>query len=179
MASCLTQEQYQDLQAKIARGQARVVVTRSLARQFFFNVANRNVRDLTGQSMRWPKFVVVALLIISVMMALTCFGLVISNFGWWATLGVPLVGIFWTVLAGFTTEMGSVSSTSAMVAAALMLSPMLPGDYSEPFVLFAGSLFSYRLAHFLAEYFFVGLIKRSFDAYDMLCEQIDIEHDPV
>ncbi len=175
MAGYLTPEQYQDLLKEIEQGQSSLSVSRNLARQFFFNVGNRNIRDLTGVSMRGRKTTVVALLFLALGLAALCLGLVVREFGWWATIGVPMVGIFWTVLAGFSTEMGGYLSNLLWLVGSALAAYFLPQEFSLTLVTFALSMFTYQMAHLIAETFLLQLIHTSYDAYDMLCEQIELE----
>lgn len=176
MASCLTPEEYKQLQSDIASGTAELIVSRSFSRQFFFNVGNRNIRDLTGVSMAGRKTIVVALLMISLALAALCLGLVILEFGQWAIVGVPMVGIFWTVLAGFSTEMGGYLSNTLILVSSAVAAWFLPYEYGVTLLFFAISMYCFLIAHLIAETFMKQLLRTSFDAYDMLCEQIDIEH---
>ncbi len=176
MTSYLTPEQYNELLTEIDQGEVSLVISRNLARQFFFNVGNRNIRNLTGVSMPGKKAVVVALLFISLALAAFCLALVVREFGWGAIIGVPIVGIFWTVLAGFTTEMGSYLSSTLLTAACAVTAWFLPFEYGITFLFFSLSMYCYLLTHLMAETFLLQLLHTSYDAYDMLCEQIDLEH---
>jgi len=176
MAEYLTPEEYKTLLSDIGNGDASLLVSRNLARQFFFNVGNRNIRDLTGISMTGRKTAVVALLFLSLGLAALCLALVVREFGWWAMIGGPLVGIFWTVFAGFTTEMGNYLTTFAWMTAAVIIGWFLPPEYRITLLTFAASMFTYQLAHLIAETFLLQLLQSSYDAYDMLCEQIELEH---
>lgn len=179
MAEYLTPEQYEKLLSDLKDGEASLLVSRNLARQFFFNVGHRNIRDLTGVSMTGRKATVVTLLFLSLGLAALCLALVVREFGWWAMIGVPMVGIFWTVFAGFTTEMGNYLTTCAWMTASVIITWFLPPEYSITLLTFAASMFSYQLAHLIAETFLLQLLQSSYDAYDMLCEQIELEHHAV
>lgn len=176
MASCLTTEEYEKLQTDLDEGNAEIIVSRNFSRQFFFNVGNRNIQNLTGESMVGRKSVVVGLLLFSLALAALCLALVVREFGSWATVGVPLVGIFWTVLAGFSTEMGSFVSHTLIMASSAVAAWFLPQEYAVTLIVFGFSMYCFLLAHLIAEVFMKQLLRTSFDAYDMLCEQIDIEH---
>ncbi len=174
MAKHLSEQEFEELVTHVADGTSSLSVTRALARQFFTHVGNRNVVDLTGRSVLGRKFVVLGLLLISLLLIVISLGLIIRDFGWAALFAVPLTGIFWTVLAGFTTELGSLLSSTVILIAVLAISYFLPMSYMLPVVLFAVSLFLYRLAHMLAQYFLLQLVVSSYDAYDMLSEHITV-----
>ncbi|MBO6555244.1 MAG: hypothetical protein JJ934_01235 [Pseudomonadales bacterium] len=80
MAGYLTPEQYQDLLKEVEQGQSSLGVSRNLARQFFSNVGHRNIRDMTGISMRGRKTTVVALLFFALGLAALCLGLIAETF---------------------------------------------------------------------------------------------------
>lgn len=178
MADLLDAEQYAQLQADVAAGIKHLTVTRSLARQFYFNVSHREVRNLTGRSQIAQKTLVLVLLAISVMLIVTSLGLVFSDFGWAGLFAVPLVGIFWTILAGLTTELGGVIISTVILVIVLGVSLLLPGSYQQPVIAFSLSVFAYRLSHLLAQQFLIRLVTSSYDAYDMLCEQIEVASTP-
>lgn len=174
MAALLSESEFADLRGKIADGRASVTATRSLARQFFTHVGNRNVVDVTGQSVLGRKLIVLSLLFVSLLLILGCLGLIIREFGWVALFAVPLTGTFWTVLAGFTTELGSWLSSTLLLITVLVVSYFLPVVYILPVVLFTLSLYLYRIGHILAQSFLLQLVTSSYDAYDMLAEHLTV-----
>ncbi len=174
MADLLTREEHESLTADIQRGAASLEVTRSMARQFFINVSRRNVVDLTGISLAKEKLVVLGLLIVSIILLIGCLGLTINIFGWTALLAVPLTGIFWTIIAGFTSEMGGWRSTLAGYVAVMLVTPFLGESYDLPVALFATSILCYRVSHLAAQHFLTSLLIRSYDAFDMLHPHIEV-----
>ena len=174
MANFLNQDEFSLLAKDVSEGHATLNVTRSLARQFFMNVGGRNVRDLTGRSVLLQKLTVFGLLLSSVILVLSSLGLLVAKLHWGALIAVPLTGIFWTILAGFTTELGSITSTIAIFVIVVMIAPYTGATYNMSIILFAGSLLSYRLAHMTAQYFLIRLILGSFHAYEMLSDHIVI-----
>ena len=177
MAACLTEDEYKSLITEITGGTARLSVSRALARQFFLRVGNRNVRDLTGQSVIGQKLVVFCLLAAAVSLVIACFFLLAGVYGFIALFAIPLVGIFWTVVAGFTTEYGTVTASTLVCGACLGATFLLPQAYQMPLAAFLLSVYCYRLAHIAAQMFLLQLLMTSFSAYDMLCEQIDVARD--
>jgi hypothetical protein len=170
----LSEEEYNQLIKDIESNEAAISVSRSLARQFFANVGNKNVRELTGKSLIWKKLIINSMLLISVLLILVCLGLLIQEFGWGALVAVPLTGIFWTILAGFTTELGSWIVTISTYVFIMVIAPLTGTSYMIPMMLFATSLLLYRVAHILAQSFLTGLVVDSYDAYDMLSEHITL-----
>ncbi len=169
----LSETEFAILGAEVASGAARMSISRSMARQFFTRVRSSEARELRGIAIVRQKFIIYALLILSIALIFACLGLVMVNFGWGASvIAIPLTGIFWTVLAGFTTETGSWLSSSLIYVAALGASFWVGGDYLLPLSLFASSLYLFRIAHILAEQLLVRLIMGSFAAYEMLAEHI-------
>ena len=78
--------------------------------------------------------------------------------GWAATVMVPLLGIFWTIIAGLTGDQGSfLQGTLAMIAGAV-LAAILPTEYAIPLALIIVSLWVQRNIFFIAEYFLLHLI---------------------
>lgn len=177
MAQCIPEDQYKVLQQQIATGEARLTVSRTMARQFFTHVGNQNVADLTGQSIMMKKIVVIFLLLTSILLVFLCMAMMIDRYGWAAMFVIPLVGIFWTILAGLTTELGSTISSTLSLITVLTIAYFLPTTYQWPIVIFAGSVYLFRMAHIFAQYSLSRLILRSYDAYDMLCEHVEIDRD--
>jgi len=177
MAEYLTRDEYKVLQSDLATGGARFSITRSMARQFFLNVTNRNVKDLTGESVLGRKLQVIVLLLAALVLITACLVLMVKEFGWAAVLAVPLTGVFWTIIVGFTTESGSMLLTTALFIPCLFLSYFWQGSYGWILGNFIVSIYCYRVAHILAQNFLVTLISSSYDAYDMLNEQIEVTRD--
>jgi hypothetical protein len=174
MAEILNEEAYAELQAKIADGKAGIRVSRSMARQFYLVVGNRNVRDLTGQSVLLEKILVIGLLLVSLIAMLASLVLIGVNFGHGAIVGIPLIGIFWTIIVGLTTEYGDLAQTVVVSALLAFAAAALPPDYLWPFEAFVASVAAYRLAHLFAQRLLAQLIGSSYDAYDMLSAQVEI-----
>jgi hypothetical protein len=177
MAEYLTKDEYKVLQSDLSTGVARLFVTRSLARHFFINVTNRNIKDLTGVSVLGKKSQVLALLVTALILITACLVLTAMEFGWAAMFAIPLVGIFWTIIVGFTTESGSMLFSTVLFIPCLLLSYFLPGAYGWLFANFVASIYCYRVAHMIAQNFLITLLSSSYDAYDMLSEQIKVTRD--
>lgn len=177
MAEYLTKDEYEVLQSDLSKGVARLFVTRSLARQFFINITNRNVRNQTGVSVLDKKIQVLALLITAFILITASLVLSAKEFGWAAAFAIPLIGIFWTVIVGFTTESGSLLLSSMLLIPCLLLSYFLPEAYGWIFGNFVASIYCYRTAHIMAQKFLITLISSSYSAYEMLDEQIEVTRD--
>jgi hypothetical protein len=174
MAEYLTKEEYKVLQSDLSTSAATLFVTRSLARQFFLNVTYRNVRNLTGISVLGAKFQVLASLVTALILIIACLALAVNEFGWGATFAAPLIGIFWTVIVGFTTESGSLLLSTLLFIPCLLLAYYLPETYAGLVGIFVTSVYSYRISHILAQRFLTTLVSSSYDAYNMLEEQIKV-----
>ena len=179
MAEYLSREEFAELQSRLSAGAARISVTRSMARHFFINVGNRSIRDLTGVSMRGQKSLVFMLLLIAFAIIAFCLFLTFEEFGWLAMFAVPLTGIFWTVIAGFTTEFGSALISTLLFIPCLVLAYFLPESYRWLFASFVTSIYFYRMAHIVAQHFLTMFVSTSYDAYEMLCEHIEVIQDAV
>ncbi|MFT4853143.1 MAG: hypothetical protein ACI9YR_001527 [Bacteroidia bacterium] len=177
MAEHLTKDEHKVLQSDLSSGSARIHVTRSMARQFFIKVTNRKVRDLTGVSVLGQKLLVLALLATALILIVTCLVLTALEFGSAAVFAVPLVGIFWTVIVGLTTNSGSMLLSTLLLIPCLLLAYYLPVEYVWLLGNFIASIYCYRVAHILAQNFLVRLVSSSYDAYDMLDEQIVLTRD--
>ena len=174
MANHLSEQEFADLVEEISRGEKSLSVTRSLSRHFYLHVGTRNVRDLTNESVIGSKILILGLLITSVALMLGCLGLLVNEFRWGALIAVPFAGIFWTVIAGFTTELGSWLSSTVILIVVLAMTWFLPASYVIPVALFTTSLYLYRLAHMIAQSFLLKLVINSYNAYDMLCELVTV-----
>ena len=161
MADFLTQEEHAELVREIDAGSSNILVSRSMSRQFFINVGRRNVRDLTGISVILEKIIVLGLLAASIVLLIACLAFVITDFGWGALLAVPLIGIFWTILVGFTGEMGSWTSTIVIYLFVMLFSPLLGQSYGFAIMLFASSLAAYRVSHLAATHFLYRLFNQA------------------
>jgi len=177
MAEHLTKDEYKVLQSELSSGSARIHVNRSMARQFFINVTNRNVRNLTGVSVLGQKLLVLALLATALTLIITCLVLIALEFGSAAMFAIPLVGIFWTVIVGLTTDSGSMFLSTLLLIPCLLFAYYLPVEPAWLFGNFIASIYCYRVAHILAQKFLVTLVSSSYDAYDMLDEQIALTRD--
>jgi hypothetical protein len=174
MTEFLNEDEYEALRLEISDGTASLKITRNMSRQFFTHVSHRNVQDLTGSSVLSQKLLVLSMLLSSILLVLGCLAEITLDFGWLAIIGVPLAGIFWTVLAGLTTEMGDIWSSTLAMIAAIGLIWFLPESYQLFTALFTGSVYLYRTAHILSEYLLRRLVSESYDAFDMLSEHIEI-----
>ncbi len=177
MAECLTKDAYKILQPDLSTGVARLFVTRSLARQFFIKVTHRSVMALTGESIFGQKLQVLALLATALILITSCLVLVTKEFGWAAILAAPLIGIFWTIIVGFTTESGSMLLSTLLFILCLLLTYFLPVAYAWLFGNFVASIYCYRVSHIIAQNSLITLISSSYDAYNMLDEQIKVIRD--
>lgn len=174
MTAFLNETEYQSLIEEVRQGRSQLTVTRNMSRQFFTHVGSSNVRDLTGQSVMTQKLIVLSGLALSILIMLATLALVAINFGWIAIVAIPLVGISWTVLAAFTTELGSFAASVVISISALGLAWFLPADYGQPLALFTASMFLYHAGHTLAQGFLLKLVTASYSAFDMLAEHIEI-----
>jgi hypothetical protein len=179
MAEHLSKDEHKVLQSELTSGSARIHVTRSMARQFFFNVTNQNVSSQTGVSVLGQKLLVLTLLATALILIITCLILTALEFGSAAVFAAPLVGIFWTVIVGLTTDSGSIRLSTLLSIPCLLLAYYLPGEYVWLFGNFIASIYCYRVAHILAQNFLVTLVSSSYHAYDMLDEQIVLTRDPL
>jgi hypothetical protein len=174
MKSFLTEDEYRALQQELSNGSACLQVKRFQARQFFTNVTSKEFTELTGKSNLFEKTVVLGVLLASIAVGVLCLLVITRNYGWAAMIAAPLVGIFWTIIVGFLTETGSALASIIITALALGAAYWLPTAYQPIFITFIVSIFLFRIAHSLAQYFLCRTLGSSYAAFDMLYGQIDI-----
>ena len=174
MTKHLSEDEFSVLVDSIAAGRSSLSISRSVARQFFTHVKHNEAQDLMKLSLLRQKCILYPMLLGSFILIPGCLVSIIANFGWAAFLALPLVCIFWTILAGVTTETGTVTSSTILYLVALAITLVTGDDYILPIALFASSLYLFRIAHILAEFFLVKIVMRSFPTYTMLVEHISI-----
>jgi len=175
MANYLNKSEYSDLQQAISEDSAKIIFSRTFARQFYLRVKAGSIANETGESALAQKLLVILTLTISVLLILANLALVIERFGWLGIFAAPIIGIFWTILIGFTTEMGSTKTTLIAMVLSLIAGYLLPFSYGLPLIAFGLSVVFFRAGHILAHHFMYKLLSRSYDAYNNLYEQIEIE----
>lgn len=171
----LTEAEFDGLRERVSEGQSTMTISPSLARQFFLRVSNRSIVETTGESLVWQKLAIWTGAVVAPVLLGLCVLSIIYYFEWFATLGVPLVGMFWTVIAGLTGHRGSWKHTLVGLAVGLVLAAALENAYRIPLIFFVLSLAVHRTNYQLAGLWLTKLINRSFGAYDMLVEHIHVE----
>jgi hypothetical protein len=175
VSSYLTEDEYAALQMRIEAGDSTIAVPRGVARQFFTHVSNSSIKSITDTSMFWQKSTIWAGILFSILTLLAAAVLIINSFGNWAAVAVPLTGIFWVVLAGLTYNEGSWTSTTVILITSISAIFFMAQIYSLPAFFFILSVWSYRITYLLAESLLARLLKRSYAAFDMLVEHIEIQ----
>lgn len=175
MKKYLTEEEFETVSQHLASGEASIVVPRRVARQFFTRVPIESIRATTGRFMFPQKIAIWVGVLASPALLVVCIGAVIYYFDWFAALAVPIVGMFWTVIAGLTGDKGDIWYGIAGLVAGLLLAWLLEPAYGIPLALFTVSLFIHRITYQVAELWLTGLVSSSFGAYDMLVEHIELE----
>ena len=173
-AVLLTEDEHRELAKRVNGGEVTLSSARSTARQFFTQVALSDILEVTERSLLAQKTVVIGLLCLSFILLGACLVLLMMQFGWAAIMAAPLAGIFWTVIAGFTTELGSLLLSSLLFLISIVVSYFLPQAFFLPTLVFVTSIYAYRLAHVLAHYFFINLVRDSYLAFDMLFDHLEI-----
>lgn len=175
MSDYLSAQQFANLHDSIINGKASLTVPRATARQFFTRVSNRDVKGKTGLSVWGKKLAIWVGVMLSPALLLVCFANVGLAFGWAACLAIPIIGIFWTIFAGYTSEHGSWLSLLVIVVLTAANMVAMEPAYSLSLFLFTLSLWVHRLTYVAAQAFLVNIITDSFSAYDMLAEHVAIE----
>ncbi|MDG2072032.1 MAG: hypothetical protein P8J55_10000 [Pseudomonadales bacterium] len=175
MSDYLSAEQFADAQANIAKGNATLTVPRATARQFFTRVSNQDIKSKTGQTVLGKKLLIWTGIILEPLLLLACFTNVGFAFGWAAYLAIPMIGIFWTIFAGYTSEHGSWLSLFIILVITAANMTMMEPAYSLSLFLFTLSLWIHRLTYVVAQAFLNNIVIDSFSAYDMLAEHVVIE----
>ncbi|MEX2489238.1 MAG: hypothetical protein WD356_06865 [Pseudomonadales bacterium] len=175
MTDFLNEQEFTQLQQDIAAGKARLSIPRSVSRQFFLRVDNKSIKATTGESALGKKLLVWLGTIVAPLLFALCAVIIILEAGVMAALAVPLVGIIWTVLAGFTSETGDWPSATSAVALTLIVYLFAQQAYTLALFFFALSLWLHRMTYILAEYFLSQIVASSFPAYDMLVDHIKLE----
>ena len=176
MKEYLSEEQFKDVQSHVTTGAASITVPRGISRQFFMRVTNDSIKSTTGKSALAQKSAIWAFEIISLLCLAICCVALIDAFSWWATMAVPLTGIFWAVLAGLTNENGDWRTITAALFGALLSGLFMPESFSSPLMLFVFSLWIHRMSFLLSQNFLIKLVTGSYAAYDMLAEHVEISH---
>ncbi len=175
MNKYLTPEQFEALRPALESGSTRLFISKSIARQFLMRVSNDSIVEETGSSMFLQKALIWAGVILSILGILVALGLLVLQLGWSAAIAVPLVGIFWTVVAGFSSDLGTWVHTALAALLVAVAAFLTPGHIAVPVLLVGGSLVIVRITYSLAQVFAIRLVGRSFAAYDMLVPHITIE----
>lgn len=168
----LSENEFVEMRQRLQSGEASLTVAASVARQFFTRVSNASIEETTGRSMMLQKLAVFSGIVVATLLLLAGLGLVIYSFGWGAAILVPLLGIFWTVLAGFTGDRGNWIHTVVGLVVGVGLGLLVDDAYGTPLILLTVSLCIHRSTYQLAQYFVVDLVSTSFPAYDMMVEHI-------
>jgi hypothetical protein len=175
MSKYLTEEEFKGVQAHIKVGDASLTISRSIARRFFMRVSNASIRSNTGNSALLQKTLVWLSQACALFCLLTCGGMMIDFFGWWAALAVPVAGASWAILAGLTNEDGEWLSITILLAASMISYSMVASTYSMPLIFFVFSLWLHRMTYILAQKLLIDIVEDSYAAYDMLAENIEIQ----
>lgn len=176
MNKYLDEADFENLRQKLEARQAKILISKSIARQFFFRVSNQSILETTGESLVFKKSAIWAILGLAMVLMLTTLGSIILDSGWSAAITVPLVGIFWTVVAGLTSHLGSWVHSAVALVAATLIAWFLPASYALPLMELTLSIVLIRFAHELAQRWVTALVSRSFAAYDMMAPHITLEY---
>jgi len=176
MTQFLNEEEHQRLQQQIAEGKTRLTIPRSVARQFFLRVDNKSIKETTNESAIAKKLLIWSGTISAPILFGVCAILLIVETGAFAALAVPLAGVMWTVLAGFTSETGDWPSITIAVAVTGILYALSGDPYSLALVIFTLSLWVHRMTFVVAQRFLTQIVASSFAAYDMLVDHVQLEN---
>lgn len=175
MTHFLDEAEYRQLQQQIAQGETRISIPRSVARQFFLRVDNKSISSTTNKSALKEKMVVWLGTLTAPLLFCVCAALIIMKAGLGAALAVPLAGVIWTVLAGFTSETGDWHSVTGALAVTLIFYVYAGHMYALALLIFTLSLWIHRMTFIVAEYFLSQIVISSFAAYDMLVDHVQLE----
>lgn len=175
MKKYLTEEQFNEVQARISKGEASITIPRRVARQFFTHTSDTAIKTTTLSSALWQKSLTWTGVVGAPVLLAACCLFMISSSGWWATVAIPLTGIFWTILAGLTSENGEWPSVTIALVASIACFFFLPGSFSLPLFLFVFSLWVHRMTYILAQRLLITLVNNFYPAYDMLSEHIELD----
>ncbi|MCZ6501535.1 MAG: hypothetical protein O6945_03365 [Gammaproteobacteria bacterium] len=175
MKKHLTEEEFNEVQARISSGDASITIPRRVARQFFTHISNSSIKNTTLSSALWQKSLTWTGVIGAPILLVACCLLIISSTGWWAAIAVPLVGIFWTILAGLTNEDGGWPSITIALVASIACFFFLSQAFSLPLFLFVSSLWVHRMTYILTQRLLITLVNNFYPAYDMLTDHIELD----
>lgn len=173
----LEADEFESLKSRITAGEASMRVSKSVSRQFFLRVTNESVKAETGESVSLQRIVIWVGALFPVFLLFAALWQIIVDFGWAATIAVPLVGVFWTVVAGFTADKGGWIESTIGLVLGIGIAAITASNYGVPLALITISLVVHRLSYALAQHWVERLVSQSFAAYDMLVEHIVI-NDP-
>ena len=178
MKEPLTREAWETLMQDVENGRADVYLPRNFSRHFFTHVPTSSIRSVTGNRHLGAKLLVLSCLVAGVATGFGSLYVIAVTFESLAFLAVPLVGILWTVIAGFTTEMGAgLKITIPGFIVVVALASFIPPPYRDALLMLITSLFLYRTAHLLAQHFLTGLVMASFPAWEMMEMHVTVSRD--
>ena len=174
MNKYLNPEEHQQLKSDLLSDRCQLVIPGSVCREFFTRVPNNEIVQVTRRSLMLPKLLVWLGVIAAPLVLIALFGFTIMTAGWLAALMIPLMGIFWTIIAAFMNPDGEwLSITLAILVVGLML-PFMDFTLGYSLFMFIFSLWIHRLTYIFARLFLTDLVMQSYPAYDMLVEHIRI-----
>jgi len=98
----LTAEAYEDLRQKILEAQGSLVILPEVAPHFFVKVSKSSIESTTRIKVTAEKLLIWS--DVNLALLLACFANAAQGFGWTSALAIPLIGIFWPILAGYKSE---------------------------------------------------------------------------
>jgi len=174
MQDFLDEQAYRALQSRLQTGEVGLLIPRQVARSFFLRTPNAAIRQATGRSALRTKLLIWIGVITAPLLFVLAAAHFIQNTGWAAAILVPLLGIFWTILAGLTGDKGTFLQGTLAMILGLVATALMPTEYGVPIGLISLSLWIHRNVYFVAEFFLLGIVSQSFPAFDMLIEHIEI-----
>ena len=170
----LTEEAFHGLQQRIKRGEVVLSVPPGVAKQFFTRVTSSAIKGTTGVAVIAEKLLIWSGVVLAPLVLLACFGYVAVEFDSLAAFAIPMIGVFWTVFAGYTNERGKWQPLTIILSIAAVNTLILEFAYSIPIFLFTLSLWIHRLTYVASQTFLTSIVTNSYPAYDQLAEHVQI-----
>ncbi len=173
-------DEYRQLTARVMSGDLIMVISPSVARQFYTHIPNSEIVNKTGDSQLLAKLAVWAGLIAAPMLFLLSLTLLYLADGWSSVLYITIGGSLWVVITAFISPEGNnvvystITTLATILAGVIYLSVPHVSDFYLVCFLYISSIWTHHLTYLFAAFRLRKLVLNSAVAYDMLREHIKL-----
>ena len=171
----LSQEEHAALQAEVTAGDATINISGTTARRFFLRVSSREVHETVGHGTAFQRSIVWAGTLLGPALLIACCAVIALTSGFWAAVGIPLIGMFWAVLAGLNNEDGDWQVVTVALIVGIGIFAWSPGGYTGPLLLFIASIWIHRITFLVARAFLLKLVMRSHATWEELGDHLFVK----